>query len=63
MTSAINTEPLNTACQSQRTYMFNVKENKKTAWAETAAGTLLIAARTNRQQVEIKVGVLQELRY
>jgi len=29
MTSAVNTEPLNTACQSQHTYMFNVKENKK----------------------------------
>jgi len=29
MTSVVNTEPLNTACQSQHTYMFNVKENKK----------------------------------
>jgi hypothetical protein len=49
-----------------RQYSFpasRIKENKKTAWAEAAAGVLLIAARTNCQQVKIKVGVLQELRY
>jgi hypothetical protein len=29
MTSAVNIEPLNTACQSQHTYIFNVKKIRK----------------------------------
>lgn len=29
VTSAVNTEPLNNACQSQHTYMFNVKKRRK----------------------------------
>jgi hypothetical protein len=35
MTSPINTEPLNTACQSQHTYVFNVKKRnnvKRMEW-------------------------------